>query len=819
MYTREQVVEKSTEYFNGDTLAANVFADKYALRDLDDNYLELTPDDMHRRLAKEFARIESKYPNPMSEEEILDSMKNFQRIVPQGSPMAGVGNHTQLTSLSNCFVIDSPYDSYSGILRADQELTQIYVRRGGGGLDISTIRPKGLSTRNAARSTDGIAVFMERYSNTTREVASRGRRAALMCSISVHHPEIETFISIKKDRTKVTGANISVRLSDEFMNAVKNDTTYEIRWPVDSKTPSISKQVSAKSIWNQIVESAWESAEPGILFWDNIIKNGAADAYVEYQSQSTNPCAELPLSPYDSCRLVAMNTLSFVKNPYTSVAYFDYSEFDKYSMKAQRLMDDIIDLETEHVDRILEKLHSDPEPEDIKRVDIQLWEKIKNACGRGRRCGLGVTAIGDTFAALGIKYGSQESISVVEEIYKSLELAAYKASIDLAEERGCFPAYDYNVEKNHGFISKVISHLPEEYQEKYKQFGRRNIALTTTAPGGSVSIETQTTSGIEPVFMLSYSRRKKINPSENVEPDYVDTVGDRWKTYKVYHPQFETWMQITGKTDEKESPWFGATAQDIDWSASVDIQAAAQKWVCASISKTCNLPATATKELVGEVYMKAWETGCKGFTVYRDGSRDGVLITTEQKKTSEVDLAETNAPKRPDVLDCDIHHIKIKGAQWIVLVGLYKGKVFEVFAGLSKYVSIPKKIYKGKVVKIDVKKDNGSSRYDLVYGDESDPTTIKDIVHTFENSTDGAFTRLLSLAIRHGGPIHHIVNQFQKDEHGDMYTFSRVIARVLKTYIKDGTKIKSKCPNCGGENLIYQESCLLCPDCGNGKCG
>lgn len=966
MATREEVIEKSTEYFNGDVLAATVFADKYSLRDVNDSYLELTPDDMHRRLAKEFSRIEAKYPNPLSEEEIFNSMKNFQNIVPQGSPMAGVGNTTQLTSLSNCFVVDSPYDSYSGILRADQELTQIFVRRGGGGLDVSTIRPKGLSTKNAARTTDGIAVFMERYSNTTREVATRGRRAALMVSISVHHPEIETFIKIKKDKTKVTGANISVRLSDEFMNAVKNDTDYELRWPVDSKTPSIRKNVKAKDIWNMIVESAWESAEPGILFWDNILKNGAADAYSEYKSQSTNPCgkgttkvyvrsfdvkdgafkyytktlkelselskelqrvydifdgenwvkndnftktgididlykitlidgdelyftknhefvmrdgkkvqlqnlnvgdslktvlddtsfviikdityfgkedvyctnvkttnsftiktdkhtilvgncAELPLSPYDSCRLVAMNTLSFVKNPYTKDSYFDYEEFDKFSMKAQRLMDDIIDLETEHVDRILEKLHNDPEPEDIKRVDIQLWNKIKQSCNRGRRCGLGVTAIGDTLAALGVKYGSNESIKIVGEIYKSLEIAAYKMSIDLAEERGHFPIYNYETESEHVFISKIISNLPEEYQEKYKKFGRRNIALTTTAPGGSVSILTRTTSGIEPVFMVSYSRRKKINPSETIEADYVDTVGDKWKTYKVYHPQYEQWSNITGIADESKSPWYGSTAQDIDWSASVDIQAEAQKWVCASISKTCNLPNSATKELVSEVYMKAWETGCKGFTVYRDGSRDGVLITDNVKK-SENEIAETNAPKRPDSLECDIHHLKIKGESWIVFVGLLKGKVFEVFAGLSKYVSIPKKITSGYIVKRSTKKDNGSSVYDLVYGDLDDPTIVKDIVTTFENPTEGTFTRLTSLAIRHGSSVQHVVEQLHKEEQGDLYSFSRVLGRVLKTYIKDGTKKKGKCPNCGGENLVYQEGCLRCMDCSHSKC-
>jgi len=968
MYTREQVIEKSTEYFNGDTLAATVFADKYALKSETGEYVELTPDDMHKRLAKEFARIENKYPNSISEQDIYDSIKEFKYIVPQGSPMAGIGNHEQLMSLSNCFVVDSPYDSYSGILRADQELTQVYVRRGGAGIDVSTIRPKGMVTRNAARTTDGISGFLERYSNTTREVATAGRRAALMLSISVHHPEIETFIKIKKDRKKVTGANISVRLSDEFMNAVKNNEEYEQRWPIDSTSPTISKKVNAKHIWDMIVDSAWESAEPGILFWDNIINNGAADAYEEYKSKSTNPCmssdtkvltryfdiktgkhevkavniselvdkeveifdginwvinskfqktgeniqlykitlnsgdsiratnyhtfilnngdrvqlkdlkignklrtiqssnigfekinnaeivdikidtiedvycttvestnsfaiitsnhiclvgncAELPLSPYDSCRLICMNTLNFVKNPYTKSAYFDYELYAKYVKIAQRMMDDIIDLEAEHVDRILNKLNSDPEPEDIKRTDINLWNKIKKSCLNGRRTGLGVTAIGDTLAALGVVYGSDESIKIVEEIYKQLELESYKTSIDLAEERGSFPVYNYDNEKNHVFISKVINELPNEYKEKYIKFGRRNIANTTTAPGGSVSILTKTTSGIEPVFQISYSRRKKINQSENIEPDYIDTIGDKWKVFKVYHPQFLEWSKITGETDETKSPWFGSTAQDINWSSSVDLQASAQKWVCASISKTCNLPSTATKELVSEVYMKAWETGCKGFTVYRDGCRDGVLVSDKESiKNSNDEIIETNSPKRPETLECDIHHMKVKGENWIVLVGKLKGKPFEVFAGLSKFVSIPKKIVSGKIVKKESKKDNGSSIYNLVYGDETDPTIIKDIVSVFENATEGSWTRLVSLSLRHGGPIQHIVQQLNKDEHSDMYSFSRVIGRVLKTYIKDGTKIKSKCPNCGSENMTYQEGCLLCHDCGHSKC-
>jgi len=1291
--TREEAIIKSTEYFNGDELAASVFVDKYALKDDDGNYLEMTPDDLHKRLAKELARIENKYPNPMSEEEIYESLKNFKKIVPQGSPMAGIGNDSQIMSVSNCFVIGSPEDSYGGIMKADEEIAQLSKRRAGIGLDITNIRPKGLVTKNAARTTDGIGVFMDRFSNTCREVAQGGRRGAELQSISIHHPEVETFITIKNNKTRVTGANISIKLTEEFMTAVKNNREYEQRWPVNSPNPQIRKTENAKRIWNLIIENAWSAAEPGLLFWDNVEKNTPSEAYEEYKAVSTNPClvgdtkvyvadgrgvvtikeladagedvdvfcydnennvvirkmrnprvtgydekiytvtfddgntirttgnhkfllktgeykevkdlqfndqlstivrfedsiaykfdskpsqnknhyvwiksdnseitehrtiakhncgnidglvvhhidfnsknnapenlkpmtrdehvsyhkdkmcgdnnpmrraatewsaekiqqysdnmskiksgfgnghvfeisnddikqhaisftkslgrrfsskewqvyaeenslpkaftkfrqtpeyknpvelsfvaanecglvdqnhdprllntrinaesqgyetkiieselyvkkvcercgtefwtsyfhreqglcsvkcvtdylnsnsqrteqrvnatkkaysekqnvtknkildeytklkttlgrepmfkelenqcksnsvpirlytkygfksyeeikeaakyhnhrvvsviesgnenvyngtvdefhnffvggfdvndvknsliflnnkncGEIVLSPYDSCRLVSMNTLGFVKNKYTADAYFDYDEFSKYVNQAQRYMDDIVDIELVQIEKILSKIDSDPEDDETKRTEKNLWEKIKSACFRGRRTGLGITALGDTLAAIGIKYGSLESIDVVEKIYKTLEIAAYEASIEMAKERGSFPAFDYNKEINNSFISKIIDNVSDEHKSLYKQYGRRNIALTTTAPAGSVSIMTQTSSGIEPVFMLSYNRRKKINPSENVEPDFIDSVGDKWKTFTVYHHELKNWMEVTGETDETKSPWYGATAQDIDWVASVDLQATAQRWVCHSISKTCNLPNSATKELVADVYMRAWESGCKGFTVYRDGCRDGVLVSNTKKEEKEV-FQEHNAPKRPESLECDIHQVKIKGEAWTIFVGLMDGKPYEIMGGKSSFVNISKKIVKGMLVKNSKKAGANKSIYDLHYGDDDAPTIIKDVVRTFENPTEGEFSRMVSLALRHGSPVQYIVEQLQKDEEGDLYSFSKVLSRVLKTYIKDGIKVKAVCKNCGSDKLIYQEGCLSCSDCGFSKC-
>lgn len=820
---KSEVTSASVEYFNGDELAASVFVGKYALKD-GEEYLEKTPHDMHARLANKFSESENKYPNPISCEEILESFANFKYIVPQGSPMSAIGNDFKVQSASNCFVIAAPEDSMGGIHRTDEELAQLEKRRAGVGTDISKIRPKGLATANAALTTDGIAVFMDRFSNTTREVAQGGRRGALMLSCSVHHPEIETFINIKKDKTKVTGANISVKLSDEFMEAVKNDTTYTQQWPVDSIFPKIIREVNARDIWNQIINAAWESAEPGILFWDNVLKNTPSDIYSAFgfSSISTNPCGEINLPADDSCRLITINTYSFVEDKFTPNAKFNYKKYNKYVYNAQRLMDDMIDIELDQVDKILAKIEKDPEPEDIKRVEKNLWMRIREKCANGRRTGLGITGLGDTLAALNIKYGSDESIVATEEIYKQLALNAYKSSIDMAEERGHFPIWNYDLEKDHEFIGRIISELPREYQRKYKKYGRRNIALTTTAPTGSVSTLTQTTSGIEPVFLLKYSRRKKINSSDaNVKVDYVDNLGDKWQMFDVFHHGFKTWMEVNNKTwdDVEESPYFGATSAEIDWESSVKIQAVAQKWVCHSISKTCNLPSEATREVVASVYMKAWEEGCKGFTVYRDGCRDGVLVS-QNTKAEVVVTKNNNAKKRPINLECDIHQVTISGEAWTILVGLddETNEPYEIFGGKSSKISLPKKIKKG-VTRKGHKNEEGNSIYDLVIGQGDDQIIVRDIVESFENPTQGDFTRAFSLMLRHEIAVHFIVDQMQKNKHSELYSFSRVIARVLKKYIKDGTKIKQKCTNCGSEELAYIEGCLTCSSCGNSRCG
>lgn len=833
-YVYSQVFEATQEYFNGDEFAAKVFVDKYALQNQDGVYLELTPADMHRRLAKEFARIEKKYPNPLSEEEIFSLLDRFRYIVPQGSPMSAIGNEYQLQSLSNCFVIQGVYssqlDSYGGIMLADQELVQIMKRRGGCGADISGIRPKNAPTNNSAKTTDGIGVFMERFSNTCREVAQNGRRGAEMITISGKHPEIETFINIKRDLKKVTGANISVRLYDEFMNSVKNDQDYILRWPVDKTVEEsrITKEVKAKDIWNQIVDSAWSNAEPGLLFWDHVIKNTPSDIYTEegYGSISTNPCGEIVLSAYDACRLLVINFSSYVKNPFTPDAVFDYDLFHKHAIIAQRLMDDIVDLELECIDRIIDKVNSDPEPMEAKVVELNLWNKIKKAIIGGRRTGLGPTALGDTIAMMNVKYGSQESIDLTYKIYRALAVAAHTSSCILAKERGAFPVFNYNKEKNHPYLNNIMNDAGKSVKEMWKKTGRRNIALTTTAPTGSVSTLTQTTSGIEPAYMLTYVRRKKINPSDkNAIVDFIDAMGDKWQEFTIYHPGIKHWMEVTGKTNIKESPYWGATATEIDWLASVEVQAAAQKSVDHSISKTCNLPATATPELVSQVYMKAWELGCKGFTVYREGCRSGVLISEnsaqkpKRKRPSSIEYH--TAPKRPLELPCHIKKSKIDGEAWTIFVGLLNNSPYEVFGGLSKFIDIPNKYKMGKIVK-NGKDSDGITAYNLVIGEGDDQMTVKDIANIFENKNYGAFTRTISLAIRHGTPIQFVVEQLTKDKFSEMTSFSRVIARVLKTYIKDGTAAsEKKCPECGAENsIIYEEGCMKCLACKRfSKCG
>lgn len=836
-YTYSQVLEASAEYSNGDEFAAKVFVDKYALQKPSGEYLELTPRDMHHRLAKEFARIERNYPNPLSEDLIFNLMDNFKYIVPQGSPMSAIGNPYQLQSLSNCFVVQgvhsSKLDSYGGIMLADQELTQIMKRRGGVGLDISGIRPKNALTANAAKTTDGIGVFMERFSNTCREVAQNGRRGAEMITISINHPEIEKFINIKRDKTKVTGANISIRLNDEFMFAVKNNEEYSLRWPVESSVTeaTIVNTVKAKDIWDQIIDAAWLSAEPGLLFWDRVKENTPSDIYSEegYSSISTNPCGEIVLSAYDACRLLVLNLSSYVKNPFTTNAEFNYKLFHEHAIIAQRLMDDIIDLELECIDRIIAKVTNDPEPMEVKQVELNLWNKIRKANIGGRRTGLGITALGDCLAMLGIKYGSKESIVETKAIYEALAVGAHTSSCIMAKERGAFPVFSYKKEKDHAYLNRIFDNAGKTVKAMWKKTGRRNIALTTTAPTGSVSTLTQTTSGIEPAYMLSYVRRKKHNPSDkNARIDFIDDMGDKWQEFIIYHHGVKLWMDITGETDITKSPYWGATSNDIDWVASVEMQAAAQLSVDHSISKTCNLPNNVSKTVVSDVYMKAWESGCKGFTVYRDGSRTGVLISQEDaKKTSKSsdDRPESieyiMAPKRPLELVCNIKKAKVNGEAWTIFVGLLNGKPYEVFGGLSKYVDIPNKYKTGKIIK-NGKNSEGLTTYNLVIGDTvDDQMLIKDISSLFENKTHEAFTRILSLNLRHGTPIQYLVEQLTKDKYAEMTSFSTIVARVLKSYIKDGVKAapEKKCDGCGAKGtLVYQENCLGCTSCSWSKC-
>ena len=838
-YTYSQVFEASVEYFNGDEFAAKVFVDKYALQNLKGEYLELTPSDMHRRLAKEFARIESKYPNPLDEDVIFSLLDHYKYIVPQGSPMSAIGNPFQLQSLSNCFVVQGVHsdklDSYGGIMLADQEIAQIMKRRGGVGLDISGIRPKDVVTNNAAKTTDGIGVFMERFSNTCREVAQNGRRGALMITISVNHPEVETFINIKRDKKKVTGANISIRFNDEFMKAVKNNEEYTLRWPVDARPENakVTKRVKAKEIWDQVIDSAWTSAEPGLLFWDTVKKNTPSDIYAEFGHNSicTNPCGEIVLPAYDACRLLVLNLVSYVKNPFTKDAVFDFKKFHQHTLVAQRLMDDIIDLEIECVDRILEKVKADPEPVEAKRAELNLWKKIREMNISGRRTGLGITALGDTLAMMGIKYGSKESIEMTRKIYRALAVGSHTSSCIMAKERGAFPIFSYDLEKNHPYLKAIFADCPPEVRKMWKTTGRRNIANTTTAPTGSVSSQTQTSSGIEPVYLLSYVRRKKHNPSDkNARVDFVDAMGDSWQEFTVYHHGIQKWMEITGEKDISKSPYWGATSNEIDWVASVDLQAAAQESIDHSISKTCNLPESVSREVVSQVYMRAWEKGCKGFTVYRDKCRDGVLIQKSEAKRSAdgrpIDIEMVMAPKRPLELPCEIKKAKIQGEQWTIFVGLFNGKPYEVFGGLSKYVDIPNKYKMGKIVKNG--KVNDITTYNLIIGEGDEQMLIKDIANVFENANFGAFTRTISLALRHGTPVQYVVEQLQKDKHSDITSFSKIIARVLKNYIADGTKstAERQCPNkdCPSNvagappSFAYIEKCLSCTNCGWSKC-
>ena len=833
MYDKQQVLEKTLEYFKGDELATNVFVTKYALRDLDNNYFELTPDDMHKRLAKEFARVEEKYLNPMSEEEIYGYLKDFKYIVPQGSPMSGIGNKHQIQSISNCFVIESPHDSYAGILKSDQEQVQIMKRRGGVGFDISNIRPRGLSCENAARSTDGIELFMERFSNSCREVAQGGRRGALMLSISVHHPQVLDFIKIKQDLKKVTGANISVRVTDEFMEAVKLGQRYEQRWPIDAIEPEIvNTDVYAMEVWNELITCAHASAEPGVLFWDTATKMTPSDIYSAdgFTSTSTNPCGEIILSPYDSCRLMLVNLTNFVDNAWSAEATFDFKKYGTVVRKAQRLMDNMIDLEIEQIDKILAKIDRDEEPDEVKYYERSLWHNIRQAAVNGRRTGLGITGLGDAIAMVGLQYG-ENSIDFVESIYKNLAINSYKESIKLAKERGPFPVFNIEKELSHPFLNRIFDYLDDEDIETYNEYGRRNIANTTTAPAGSVSCLTQTSSGIEPAFMLYYKRRRKINPQdEDARVDFVDDLGDKWQEYYVYHQKFKEWMDSTDPECDWEaddlsvavshSPYANATANEINWRAKVKLQAAAQKWICHAISNTTNLPADIDVKTVKDIYMMGWELGCKGITVYRDGSRSGVLVSAEEEKVEKPSgIIERHAPKRPESLECEIVHTSVKGEKWVVLVGLMDEKPYEVIGGKASLIEIPRKHKTATLIKRSFKTQN--SKYDLLIGEGDDELVVKDVVSVFDNPNHAGYTRVISTSLRHGVPVQFLVEQMQKDKESDLFSFSKVISRVLKKYIVDGTKASlSVCENCGAEGtLIYQEGCQTCTACGFGACG
>jgi ribonucleoside-diphosphate reductase alpha chain len=830
----QEAYNTSLEYFSGDELAANVVTTKYLLTDNEGNYLERSPAGMHTRIATELHRIESTYPNPMSYDQIFDMIDNFKYVIPQGSPMSGIGNSYRIQSLSNCFVVPAPEDSYGGILKTDQELVQIAKRRGGVGFDLSSIRPKGLSTANAARTTDGIEVFMDRFSNSCREVAQGGRRGALMLTISVHHPQIMDFIKIKQNLARVTGANISIRVSDEFMKAVQNDSNVELRWPINSSSkPRISEYVDARTIWHEIIEGAHAAAEPGVLFWDTAKKMTPSDIYSEegFGSVSTNPCGEIILSPYDSCRLMLLNLTSFVESPWHEDATFDFEKFAEIVYRAQRLMDDMVDLEIEQIEKIIEKIDNDPESAEVKQIELDLWENIRTQAVLGRRTGLGITGLGDTLAMLGVRYGSQDSIQCTDEIYKTLAVNAYRSSIMMAKERGAFEVFDAKKEKDHPFLGRIWKEDPE-LKAMNKKYGRRNIALTTTAPAGSVSVLSQTTSGIEPAFMLHYTRRKKLTgQDEDGRVDFIDDSGDKWQEYGVYHHQFKKWMDQLevgeGETmsDEKliaMSPYAGATANEIDWISKVKMQAAAQKWVCHAISNTTNLPKDIDVETVKKVYMTGWELGCKGVTVYRDGSRAGVLVPAESPDdTRECGHIYTHsAPRRPEIMECDIHQANIKGEGWTILIGLMEGMPYEVIGGLSEYVEIPKKYQTGKIRKRTRK--SVPSKYDLIVGKNGDEFIIKDVVKVFDNPNYSAFTRTLSLALRHGVPVQYMVEQLQKDKEMDMFSFSKCIARCLKKYITNGTKASNgvfgpAC--CDTPNIVYQEGCATCLNCGMAKCG
>ncbi|WNH12936.1 adenosylcobalamin-dependent ribonucleoside-diphosphate reductase [Thalassobellus suaedae] len=837
-FTQDEAFNASLEYFKNDDLAARVWLNKYALKDSQGNIYEQTPNDMHHRIAKELARVEQKYSNPLSEKQIFNLIKDFKYIVPQGSPMAGIGNPYQIASLSNCFVIGNSgdSDSYGGIMKIDQEQVQLMKRRGGVGHDLSHIRPKGSAVKNSALTSTGIVPFMERYSNSTREVAQDGRRGALMLSVSVNHPDSEDFINAKLEQGKVTGANISVKIDDGFMKAVKNNSNYVQKYPVFSDNPKVSKTIVANDLWKKIVHNAWKSAEPGMLFWDTIINESVPDCYADlgYKTVSTNPCGEIPLCPYDSCRLLAINLFSYVDKPFTKKASFNFELFKKHIAAAQRIMDDIIDLELEKIDNILQKIDADPELDDVKALERNLWINIKRKAEQGRRTGIGITAEGDMLAALGIQYGSEAGNAFSLEVHKTIAIEAYRGSVHLAKERGAFEIFDAEREKNNPFINRLKEADNKLYYEML-EYGRRNIALLTIAPTGTTSLMTQTTSGIEPVFLPVYKRRRKVNPNDkDAQIDFVDEVGDSWEEYVVFHHKFKQWMEVNGidtskkfKQDEldtliKKSPYYKATSNDVDWLSKVSMQGAIQKWVDHSISVTINLPNDVTEELVGQLYLKAWEVGCKGVTVYRDGSRSGVLIANDEKEDSQ-ELLTAFPIKRPEVLEADVVRFQNNKEKWIAFIGLIDDKPYEIFTGLTDDevgILIPRWVNKGVIIKS--REENGNSRYDFQYKNKRGyKTTIEGLSYKF-NPEFWNYAKLISSTLRHGMPIDKIVdliNSLQLDSES-INTWKNGVGRALKHYVADGTHAKGQvCDSCKSENLIYQEGCLTCKDCGSSKCG
>ncbi len=834
-YAQEEALEATRRYFNGDDLAASVWMNKYALKDSEGNLYERTPDDMHRRIASELARIEGKYPNPLSEESIYELMRNFRYLVPQGSPMAGIGNPFQVASLSNCFVIgtEGQADSYGAIMKVDQEQVQLMKRRGGVGHDLSHIRPKGSPVKNSALSSTGLVPFMERYSNSTREVAQDGRRGALMLSVSIRHPDAGDFINAKLEEGKVTGANISVRIDDAFMEAVASDTKYIQQFPIHGN-PQYTREIQARELWDTIVHNAWKSAEPGILFWDTILRESLPDCYADlgYRTVSTNPCGEIPLCPYDSCRLLAINLFSYVERPFTSEARFDFDLFRSHAASAQRIMDDIIDLELEKVDAILLKVQADPEKEETKRVEMKLWEEIRKKAEEGRRTGIGITGEGDMLAALGLRYGSDEARDFSVRVHKALALEAYRGSVAMAKERGAFPLFDAEREKDNPFVMRLRSADEKLYYEMLEH-GRRNIALLTVAPTGTTSLMTQTTSGIEPVFLPVYKRRRKVNPSDKgVRVDYTDEVGDSWEEYQVFHHQFRTWMAVNGYDPKahysaeeldvlvRKSPYFRATSADVDWLNKVRLQGAVQKWVDHSISVTINLPNDVSEQLVGELYLEAWKSGCKGVTVYRDGSRSGVLIADEEQDPDTLTPFPTS---RPQVLEADVVRFQNNREKWIAFIGLIEGQPYEIFTGLADDedgILLPRWVEKGLIIKNH--SDKGLSRYDFQYQNSRGyKTTIEGLSHKF-NPEYWNYAKLISGTLRHGMPILKLVELIQSLhlDSEQINTWKNGVVRALKRYITDGTEVSGqKCDSCQGENLVFQEGCLTCRDCGSSKCG